>query len=376
MYSVRFFTKEGQMMSSQKIEYGNSATEPIPVIYEGYTFIGWDNDFTEVKQDMDIFPMYEQLTFTVKFVDWDDTEVNVQKVAYGKDAIEPEHPDSRRSEDYIPDGWDKDFTNVKEDVVVKAQYKIQAYVVNFYRNLNTDDKKDLILSIKVRPGKSLKSELDELPEAKAESYHTFLHYSYNDGTKCNITDPINEDTNIHARWKFNYSHKCETNGVVPPSPKFPVEDSVKMNLRPGKYHVKLTGSVWHDCPGGYVEFNASISGSPRECTLHFPYYHFFNGDWGCYEPDDLNMKTWVEGLSDAYAQTGMPNGTQNSVIGGGVWGNVSSSNRISRTLKGQGIDGKYACLYDPSGAQLAFLPFSDLSYSKIVLTCDKLDIIR
>ena len=60
--------------------------------------------------------------YSVTFKDWDGTDIgDVQQIAAGSDAEEPAHP---TRDGYEPNGWDKPFTNVQEDLVVTAQYTL------------------------------------------------------------------------------------------------------------------------------------------------------------------------------------------------------------------------------------------------------------
>jgi hypothetical protein len=61
----------------------------------------------------------ELLKFTVKFVDYDDEVIKEEIVAYNENATAPADP-SR--ENYTFAGWDKEFANIKSDLVVKANY--------------------------------------------------------------------------------------------------------------------------------------------------------------------------------------------------------------------------------------------------------------
>ena len=62
-------------------------------------------------------------TFTVKFVDFDGTVLKEDTVKYGKAAAAPADP---AREGYTFDGWDEDFSNITADMTVTAQYTINA----------------------------------------------------------------------------------------------------------------------------------------------------------------------------------------------------------------------------------------------------------
>jgi amidase len=58
--------------------------------------------------------------YTVTFVDWDGKVLNTQAVEHGKSATAPPNP---KREKYTFTGWDKNFSNVTEDMTVTAQYE-------------------------------------------------------------------------------------------------------------------------------------------------------------------------------------------------------------------------------------------------------------
>lgn len=66
--------------------------------------------------------------YTVRFVDWDGTELSVQKVEEGHSATIPSVQLTRLDYQFI--GWDKTFDCVMSDMTVTAQYKISDDVKN------------------------------------------------------------------------------------------------------------------------------------------------------------------------------------------------------------------------------------------------------
>lgn len=119
-YSVKFLDKLGNEIKSETLIEGNSATAPILDNVVGYTFTGWDQDFSNVTTDMIVKPMYVELMFTVKFLNHNNDLLKEQLVKYGEEATQPELV-SR--EGYLFKNWDKDFSNIKNDIIVKPIYE-------------------------------------------------------------------------------------------------------------------------------------------------------------------------------------------------------------------------------------------------------------
>lgn len=74
-----------------------------------------------VTGDITLSALFKVRTLQVVFVDWDDSVLKeAQTVNYGEAAIAPADP---VREGYTFTGWDKDFSAVTEDMTIKAQYK-------------------------------------------------------------------------------------------------------------------------------------------------------------------------------------------------------------------------------------------------------------
>ena len=129
-YTVKFFS-EDELISEQQVNYGDSAIEPdfIPE-KQGYDFIRWDKNFNRVSEDLEIHAVFEEKTFVVMFYSHEMKKIGAtQFVKYGQSAIAPNLLD-REGYDFI--GWDGDYTNVTEDVIFIAQYLPQVYTIEFY----------------------------------------------------------------------------------------------------------------------------------------------------------------------------------------------------------------------------------------------------
>ena len=166
----------GETIATDAVEEGNAATAPEAPAHEGYTFKGWDKDFSNVTTDLTVTAQYEKneeppkpTEYTVTFVDGLTNEtISTVKVEEGKAATAPEAP---AHEGYTFKGWDKDFSNVTADLTVTAQYekneeppKPTEYTVTFVDGLTNET----ISTVKVEEGKAATA-----PEAPAHEGYTF-----------------------------------------------------------------------------------------------------------------------------------------------------------------------------------------------------------
>ena len=122
-YTVIFCNWNGDILDSQIIEEGNDAIAPANPAREGYTFIGWDTDYTNVQSDLAVTALYaeEDNYFTVLFTDWDGTILKQETVKEGESATPPTNPNR---DGYSFDGWSADYTNVQSDLTIVAEYSV------------------------------------------------------------------------------------------------------------------------------------------------------------------------------------------------------------------------------------------------------------
>ena len=66
-----------------------------------------------------------KIYFTIKFINYDGSEIETQKVEYGKDAQKPKDPvkPSDKYYDYVFKGWQLDYTNVKCDMTIAPKFE-------------------------------------------------------------------------------------------------------------------------------------------------------------------------------------------------------------------------------------------------------------
>ena len=128
-YTVTFVDGlTGETIDTQTVVAGEDAVAPEAPVHEGYSFVEWDTDFTNVQSDLTVTAVYAINEYTVTFVDGLTGEtIDTQTVEHGADAVEPAVPEHVG---YHFVGWDVDFTNVTSDLTVTALYEINTYNVH------------------------------------------------------------------------------------------------------------------------------------------------------------------------------------------------------------------------------------------------------
>ena len=128
-YTVTFVDGlTGETIDTQIVVAGEDAVAPEAPVHEGYHFVEWDTDFTNVQSDLTVTAVYAINEYTVTFVDGLTGEtIDTQTVEHGADAVEPAVPEHVG---YHFVEWDVEFTNVTSDLTVTALYEINTYNVH------------------------------------------------------------------------------------------------------------------------------------------------------------------------------------------------------------------------------------------------------
>ena len=117
---VTFMDWDGTVLSTVSVAPGEAATAPADPTREGYTFIGWDKDFSAVTDHMTVTAQYQINRYRVRFFD-DDTLLKTDSVEYQSAAVAPANP---YHEGYTFTGWDKTFDSITADLDIYAQYEM------------------------------------------------------------------------------------------------------------------------------------------------------------------------------------------------------------------------------------------------------------
>ncbi len=154
MYVVEFMNG-GESLFLSVVHGDESAKAPENPERDGYTFKGWDSDFSNVKSDMVVNAVWEEVynTYTVTFIDGlTGEQLSVQTVREGEGANEPE---VYYHEGYKFVGFDKDFSAVYEDMIVTALYEEEIVEPTMFTVTFVDGLTGNVVSVQqVLPGKS------------------------------------------------------------------------------------------------------------------------------------------------------------------------------------------------------------------------------
>lgn len=141
-YTVTFMDGEKVLATFTNVTHGDTVTAPEVPEKDGKTFSKWDKDFSKVTSDLTINAVYDVDTFTVTFKDGEKV-LETQTVEYEAAATAPDTARLSPPEGMHFAKWDKDFSNVTEDIEVSAVYELNEYTVTF-KNGETTLKTEMV----------------------------------------------------------------------------------------------------------------------------------------------------------------------------------------------------------------------------------------
>ena len=218
VYSVRFLDWNGTEIKVESVEYQSAATAPADPTREGYTFMGWDKDFSKVTEDMTITAQYQINRYQVRFLDYDGTELQTDSVEYQSAATAPSNP-YRQGHTFI--GWDKDFTSITSDLDIYAQYEMGEDYDMTIVFTNSEDNNSEIYS------QSLTIKVPAAPEIVG---FTFLYWQP-------VAEPLTDRITIQAIYKADTLTSATEVYVNPANP-------AQKLLRNGHVYILRDGNTY------------------------------------------------------------------------------------------------------------------------------------
>ena len=129
-HSVTFVDYDGTVLSAQSVAHGSAAIEPTAPEREGYAFIGWDKDFSNVTEDMTVTAQYSANSYSITYT-VNGEEYTAQTYEFGAVVSAPEYT---VPEGHTFSGWNIPETMPAENLVLDAALTVNEYTVTY--NIN------------------------------------------------------------------------------------------------------------------------------------------------------------------------------------------------------------------------------------------------
>ena len=134
-FTVKFYVN-GELYDTKTCKYNENAETPTRPDVEGYLFRGWDISFKKVTSDLEVHAKMEKYTYEVSFYDFEGNLIETQTVEHNDSA---KAPNIDSNEYYEFTGWDQDFSNITEDIEVYAQaIKVKGKIEYFFGDEQLD----------------------------------------------------------------------------------------------------------------------------------------------------------------------------------------------------------------------------------------------
>ena len=129
-HSVTFVDYDGTVLSAQSVAHGSAAIAPTAPEREGYAFIGWDKDFSNVTEDMTITAQYSANSYSITYT-INGEEYTAQTYEFGAVVSAPEYT---VPEGHTFSGWDIPETMPAENLVLDAALTVNSYSITYTIN--------------------------------------------------------------------------------------------------------------------------------------------------------------------------------------------------------------------------------------------------
>ena len=129
-HSVTFVDYDGTVLSTQSVAHGSAAIEPTAPEREGYAFIGWDKDFSNVTEDMTVTAQYSANSYSITYT-INGEEYTAQTYEFGAVVSAPEYT---VPEGHTFSGWNIPETMPAENLVLDAALTVNSYSITYTIN--------------------------------------------------------------------------------------------------------------------------------------------------------------------------------------------------------------------------------------------------
>lgn len=206
MYLVNFYNTDGYIISTQVIEQGEDAFAPSLVLPESMVFDGWEIDFTNVTENLNVHPLYHYNTFSISFHNPEVAVPDITGIEYGATLTLPE-PEVTGKEFlgwYVSDSPYAPlfpmFSEITSDLDLYARYEDIEYTVTFQNGDGT-----IWATQEAHYG-----DMMEIPEEPMMEDYFFngWYYDQDEMMPVDFEALTMEDVDVYASWiQFEYEFR-------------------------------------------------------------------------------------------------------------------------------------------------------------------------
>ena len=184
-----------------------------------------DNAADEINNILD---QINNLEFKVTFVDWNNSTIKEQFVKYNESATVPATPE-RFGYDFVK--WNGTYTNVTDNQVVKAEYSLNTYTIEYQDELNVENNNPTSYNV---------TKIELINDLYKLGY-TFGGFTYK-GKTVKSTEGYAEKLTLFANWTLdNYKITLDpANGTTLEDINYTIKDTVVLP-EPSKKGYKFLG---------------------------------------------------------------------------------------------------------------------------------------
>jgi len=127
-FTVKFIV-DGVVVSEQLVEKGKDAELPEDPVKEGADFGYWDGIYEKIQKDEEVVAVFDYYLYAVVFMADGQLYGDPAEVEHGQDCPAPADP---VKEGYKFVGWDKELTNITYELIVNAIFELETYTIKYY----------------------------------------------------------------------------------------------------------------------------------------------------------------------------------------------------------------------------------------------------
>ena len=143
---VTFKDWNGTTLSSVEVEVGTAATAPADPSREGYTFTGWDQDFSNVTEDMTITALYQINQFQIAVASNDDAFGSIEGENGTFDYLSEHTYTAVPSEGHYFVRWSDDVTDNPRTIVLTQDVALTAFFATIQYTITWQDEEGNVIT--------------------------------------------------------------------------------------------------------------------------------------------------------------------------------------------------------------------------------------